>query len=123
MPIKFKALRYGHRRQAQLMTKDGKTLPEWEDEVNLFYLSLVDSWDFTDGDTGEPLILNGNPQETLMKLTLEQVNKLESDFVTQLEKDSSNVPKTSAGPSPSGSMVSKPAKGRRASRRNGPSTS
>lgn len=119
MQIKFKALRYGHRRQAQLMTKEGKTQPEWEDEVNLFYLSLVDSWDFTDGDTGELLILNGNPQETLMKLTLEQVNKLESDFAAQLEKDSSSVPKTSAGPSPSGSMESKPAKGQKASRQSG----
>lgn len=95
--IKIKELKYKHYRQAQALLKRAQAGEASDDEILTFALSLIEEWDFTDVETGQPL-----PLGELDELSLSQFNELKAVFeqmkglgVTFL------VPKANDAPSPS----------------------
>jgi hypothetical protein len=101
MTVTFRTIKYKHREQSMaLLAKfEAEEIEEWE--VNEFVLSLVQSWDYIDPDTQEPV-----PVGDMGELTMEQYNDLMEEFNRQMGENA-GVKKTNGSPSQFGSMGSK----------------
>lgn len=90
--IKFKTLKYKHQKRAAELSAQVEAGTASDDDVLGFVLGLVDSWDFADAETGEPL-----PVDTgiMGEISLPQYNELMAAFNAQMGIDS-DVPKASA---------------------------
>jgi len=93
--IKFKTLKFKHYREAQAINERVESGEATDEDVLRFALALVDAWDFTDADTGEPL-----PIGELDELSLDQCAKVNGEFA-RLMGVSVEVKKTNGEPLPS----------------------
>jgi hypothetical protein len=109
MTVTFKAIKYKHQKEAQRLLAEG---PD-DAAVDAFVMGLVESWDYRDAETGEPVPV-GQPDE----LTIEQYNEVLAEF-NRLMGVGTDVPKASASPSRSGSTRSKAARKSPRTRRSG----
>ena len=99
--IEWKVIKYKHYRRAiQLQNagrRDGPAVAVLADEVASAYLeyaiSLVQSWDFVDAETGEALPVAA---ASLDELSVTQLQEMVSGFGRQLGTQSALVPKASA---------------------------
>lgn len=118
--IRFKTLKLKHNWQAQTITQKIDKGEADEHEILEFILSLVEVWDFTDAETGEPLPLE---IRVIGELSLEQYQTLMTSFNNKMGIMDEAPKKKSDEPLPSGSIKSKAARRSQYSRRNGPATS
>ena len=105
--IKFKTLKYKNQKQAIVLRDKIQAKEASPDEISLFVLSLIESWDFNDAETGQPLILNGNLPATLDEMSLEQFNEMNHAFNDAMGASADGVKKTNDTASSSSSMRSK----------------
>lgn len=112
--IQFKTLKYKHKRQAEELSRLSEAGQAGDDQVMTFVLSLVESWDFADAETGQPLQLTtvaddeGNEYyPCLEELTLEQYRELLTAFNRRMGAGGSEVKKTSDSSASSGPTRSK----------------
>ncbi len=114
--IKFKTVKRKHRRWANQVLMDLGLLEgqrdmtpaetvEAEDRLFKLAMSMVDSWDFTDAETGQPIPVS---EESIGELTDEQVTEVVDGFNALM--DGTTIPKTNAGAASSGRGPRKPAK-------------
>lgn len=109
MTIKYKTLKYKHQREARELNEKIKAKNATPDEISLFVISLVESWDFMDVETGELLPLD-NPKLALDEMSLEQFAEMNTLFNNAMEVGVAAVPKANNGQSPSGLIKSKQAR-------------
>lgn len=84
--IKFKVLKYKHQKEAQDINRRIEDGTVEDDEILKFVVSLVDSWDFKDEETGKPLKF-----DDYLELSLEQYKDLMHSFNRRMGGD--EVPK------------------------------
>lgn len=81
---------------------DNTTAP---DEIVQFVMSLIETWDLLDSDTGQPIAVGDYGE-----LTIEQFNGVMAEFNAQMTASADGVKKTKSGPSSSTSTRSSRAK-------------
>src|SRR3990172_4923007 len=92
----FRTLKYKHQRQASELVARRANGEAIKDDQDALIMSLIESWDYVDIETGQP-ILPGQPDE----LTIDQYNEVIAEFNAQMNGQS-KVKKTNALPSSSG---------------------
>jgi hypothetical protein len=115
--IEFKVLKRKHWLKAQEIYEKIEAGTAGENEILLFVVSLVKTWDFIDEETGKPL--GPDDPKCIYELSMSQYVELMGCFN---ERMGVTVPKVNAESSSSGLTPSKPAKRNSRSRRTGYST-
>ncbi len=117
MTVRFKPLKYKHQLEALEIKNrlNGKGAAS-QKIITDYVASLLESWDYLDVETGEPVAL-GNFGE----LGLSQFNEVMDIFNQSIDLmgQAVEIPKSNGSGSQSGLTESKPAKGRRRSRQIG----
>lgn len=116
--VKFKVFKYKHYLRIMeirdIRQGGGKVS---DSEMYEFILSLVESWNYKDPETGKAIEIGTQPD---MELSMDDYNELVEKFWELVEeKVFTKVPKTKDSVSPSGSTPSKVAKKPRQSRQTG----
>lgn len=105
MMVKFKAIKYKHQREAAEIAKAIADDTATQEQIIGFVISIVESWDYIDGDTGQVIPL-GDWQE----LTLDQFDDLMSRFNAAMAAIREGVKKTNNAPASYGRNGSKKGK-------------
>lgn len=93
--VKFKPLKFKHFRQARELNSRIDAGEADDADILLFAASLVEEWDFVDVETGKAI-----PLGEIDELTLDQCAQINTEFARKMGV-SAEVPKESAGQSPS----------------------
>ena len=101
--VRFKTIKFKHYRQAQELRKLIEAKEAKDEDILLFSLSLVKTWDFVDEETGEALPPG---LESLDELSMAQCGEVNLLFAEEIQGKVKAVPKTNAEPSSSTSMPS-----------------
>ena len=96
--VRFKVIKYKHFRQAQELRKLIEAKKAKDEDILMFSLSMVKTWDFVDAETGEALPPG---LESLDELSMPQCAEVNMLFAEEVEGKVKAVPKTNAEPSSS----------------------
>ena len=101
--VLFKTIKFKHFRKAGELRSLIEAKEARDEDILLFSLSLVKSWDFVDEETGDPLPPG---PESLDELSMTQCAEVNLLFAAEVEGKVKAIPKTNAGPSSSTSTPS-----------------